>query len=91
MMPSRFVYSMSANLGDPTVATGLLIPIAKKGSTKECVNHQTIAVVSHASKVMFKILHARLQHYMKQELPDVQAGLEKEKEPEMKLPTFTGS
>ena len=69
----------------------ILIPIPKKGSTKDCAKYQTIALISHASKVMFKILHARLQHYMKQELPDVQAGLEKEKEPEMKLPTFTGS
>ena len=70
---------MSANLGDPTVATGLLIPIAKKGSTKECVNHQTIAVVSHASKVMIKILHSRLQH-VNQEFPDVQAGFIKGRE-----------
>ena len=82
---------MSANLGDRTVATGLLIPTAKKDSTKEWVNHQTIALVSHASKVIFKILHARLQHYMKQELPDSQAGLEKEKEPEIKLPPSVGS
>ena len=82
---------MSANLGDPTVATGLLIPIAKKGSTKECVNHQTIAVVSHASKVMFKILHARLQHYANQELQMYKLGLEKEEELEIKLPAFTGS
>ena len=49
----------------------ILIPIPKKGSTKECANHQTIALISHASKVMLKILHARLQHYVNQELPDV--------------------
>ena len=55
----------------------ILIPIPKKGSTKECANHQTIALYSYASKVMLKILHARLQHYMKQELPDVQAGFRK--------------
>ena len=55
----------------------ILIPIPKKGSTKECANHQTVALYSYASKVMFKILHARLQHYMKQELPDVQAGFRK--------------
>ena len=55
----------------------VLIPIPKKGSTKECANHQTVALYSYASKVMFKILHARLQHYMKQELPDVQAGFRK--------------
>ena len=41
----------------------VLIPVPKKGSTKECSNHQTVAFISHASKVMFKILHARLQHY----------------------------
>ena len=52
----------------------ILIPIPKKGSTKECANHQTIALISHASKVMLKILHARLQYYTNQELPDAQAG-----------------
>ena len=50
------------------------IPIPKKGSTKECANHWTIALISHASKVMLKILYARLQHYVNQELPDVQPG-----------------
>ena len=52
----------------------ILIAIPKKGSTKERANHQTIALISHASKVMLKILHARLQHYANQEIPDVQAG-----------------
>ena len=55
----------------------ILIPIPKKGSTKECANHWTIAFISHASKVMLKILHARLQHYANQELPDVSAGFRK--------------
>ena len=55
----------------------ILIPIPKKGSTKECANHWTIALISRASKVMLKILHARLQHYVNQELPDVQAGFRK--------------
>ena len=55
----------------------ILIPFPKKGSTKECANHWTIALISHASKVMLKILHARLQHYVNQELPDVQAGFRK--------------
>ena len=54
----------------------ILISIPK-GSIKECANHRTIALISHASKVMLKILHARLQHYANQELPDVQAGLRK--------------
>ena len=55
----------------------ILIPIPKKGSTKDCVKHQTIALISHASKVMLKILHARLQYYANQELPDVQTGFRK--------------
>ena len=57
----------------------ILIPIPKKRSTKECSNHRTIALISHASKVMLKILHAGLQHYANQELPDVQAGFRKER------------
>ena len=65
-------------------------PNSKKGSTKECANHRTIELTSHASKVMLKILHARFQHYVNQELPDVRARLEKEEELEIKLPTFTG-
>ena len=48
--------------------------MAKKGNTKECSNYHTIALISHASKVMLKILQARLQQYMNRELPDVQAG-----------------
>ena len=70
---------MSLDLKDPAVATGLekvsphLNP--KKGSSKECANHQTVALISHASKFMLKILHSRLQHYVNQEVPDVQAGL----------------
>ena len=55
----------------------ILIPVPKKGNAKECSNHQTIALISHASKIILKILHARLQHYMNQELPDVQAGFRK--------------
>ena len=50
------------------------IPIPKKGNAKECSNYHTIALISHASKVMLKILQARLQQYMNRELPDVQAG-----------------
>ena len=55
----------------------ILIPVPKKGSTKECSNHQTIAFISCASKVTLKILHARLQHYVNQELPGIQAGFRK--------------
>ena len=52
----------------------VFIPIPKKGNAKECSNYRTIAFISHTSKVMLKILQARLQQYMNQELPDVQAG-----------------
>ena len=52
-------------------------PIPKKGNAKECSNYLTIALISHASKVMLKILQARFQQYMNCELPDVQAGFEK--------------
>ena len=55
----------------------VFIPIQKKGSAKECSNYRTIALISHASKVMLKILQARLQQYINRELPDVQAGFRK--------------
>ena len=55
----------------------IFIPIPKKGNAKECSNYHTIALISHASKVMLKILQARLQQYMNWELPDVQAGFRK--------------
>ena len=55
----------------------ILILIPKKGNTKEHANHRTSAPIFHASKVMFKILRARLQHYANQALPDVQAGFRK--------------
>ena len=68
----------------------ILIPIAKKGSTKECANHRTIALISHASKAMLEILHASLQHYANQNFQMSKLGLEKKGEPEIKLPTFAG-
>ena len=55
----------------------VFIPIPKKGNAKECSNYHTIALISHASKVMVKILQARLQQYVNCELPDVQAGFRK--------------
>ena len=55
----------------------ILIPIPRKGSTKECLNHQTIALISYASKVILKILQARLQHYVNGKLSDVQAAFRK--------------
>ena len=69
----------------------VFIPIQKKGKAKECSNYRTIALISHASKVMLKILQARLQQYVDRELPDVQAGFRKAEEPEIKLTTSTGS
>ena len=55
----------------------VFIPIPKKGSAGECSNYHTIALISHATKVMLRILQARLQQYMNQERPDVQAGFRK--------------
>ena len=55
----------------------VFIPITKKGNAKECSNYCTIAIILHASKVMLKILQARLQQYVNRELPDVQAGFRK--------------
>ena len=55
----------------------VFISIQNKGNAKECSNYPTIALISHASKVMFKILQARLQQYVNHELPDVQAGFRK--------------
>ena len=52
----------------------VFIPIAKKGNAKECSNYHTIVLILHTSKVMFKILQTRLQQYLNQEIPDVQAG-----------------
>ena len=55
----------------------VFIPISKRGNTKECSNYRTIALISHASKLMLKILQSRLQQYMSWELPDIQAGFKK--------------
>ena len=86
---------MPANLEKSAVATGLekvvFISIQKKGNAKECSNYRTIALISHASKVMLKILQATLQQNMNHELPSVRAVFRKEEEPEIKLPTSAGS
>ena len=67
---------MPENLENSAMATGLeevsFIPIPKKGNAKGCLNYCTITLISHASKVMLKIVQARLQQYMNCELPDVQ-------------------
>ena len=72
---------MPANLENSAVATGLekvsFIPILKKGNAKKCSNYHTMALISHASKVMLKVLQARLQQYMIHELSDVQDGFRK--------------
>ena len=73
---------MPANLENSAVATGLEKVSfhsnpKKKGNAKECSNYRTIALISHASKVILKILQARFQQYMNRELPDVQAGFRK--------------
>ena len=72
---------MPAHLENSAVPTGLeksvFIPIPKKGNVKKCSNYCTITLISHASKVMLKILQARHQQYVNHELPDVQAGFRK--------------
>ena len=72
---------MSANLENAAVATGpekvTFHYNPKEGRAKECTNCHTVALISYTSKVMFKILQARLQQYLNQELPDVQAKLRK--------------
>ena len=86
---------MSANLENSAVASdwksSVFIPIPKKGKAKEFSNYCTIALISHVSKVMLKILQARLQQYMNCELPDVQAGFRKGRGTEIKLPASAGS
>ena len=81
---------MPANLENSAVATGLE-KVSFHSNSKECSNYRTIAFISHASKVMLKILQARLQQYVNCELPDVQSDLEEAEEPEIKLPTSVGS
>ena len=83
-----------ANLENSSVATGLekvsFHSNPKERQAKECSNYRTIGLISHASKVMLKILQARLQQYVNHELTDVQAGFRKGRKPEIKLPTSAG-
>ena len=69
----------------------VFIPIPKKGKDKECSNYCTIALISHASKVMLKILQARLQQYVNRELPDVQAAFRKGRGTRDQIATSAGS
>ena len=84
---------MSENLENSTVATdwkrSVFIPIPKKGDAKECSNYCTIALISHATKLMLIILQARLQQYVNFQM--FKLVLEKAEEPEIKLPTSAGS
>ena len=69
--------SKSGKLSSGHWKRSVFIPIPKKGNAKDCSNYYTIALISHASKVMLKILQARFQQYVNRELPDVQAGFRK--------------
>ena len=69
----------------------VFIPIPKNVNAKECSNYCTTALISHASKVMLKILQARLQQYVNRELPDVQAGFRRSRGTKIRLLTSTGS
>ena len=69
----------------------VFIPIPKKGNAKECPNYCTIALISQASKVMLKILQARVQQYMNCELPDIQAGFRQGRGSRDQIPTSVGS
>ena len=69
----------------------VFIPIPKKGNAKECTNYHTIALISHATKVMLKILQARLWQYVNHELPDVQAGFRKGRGTRDQITTSVGS
>ena len=71
--------------------SSVVIPIPKKGNAKECSNYHTIAFISHASKVMLKILQARLQQYMNRELPDIQAAFRKGRGTKDQIATSAGS
>ena len=74
---SPTTYTHYINSGPQDWKRSVFIPILKKGNAKECPNYHTIALISHASKVMFKILQASLQQYRNWELPDVQVGFRK--------------
>ena len=85
---------MPANMENSAVITRLekvFTPIPKKRNVKECSDYCTIALISHASKVMLKIIQARLQQYMNQELPDVQTRFTKGRGSRNQMPTSVGS
>ena len=69
----------------------VFFPIPKTGNAKECLNYRTIARTSNASKIMVKILQARLQQYVNRELPDIPAGFRKVRGTKVQLPASVGS
>ena len=85
---------MPANLENTVVATDLkksvFFPIPKKGNAKDYSSYCTVALISHDSKVMLKIFQAKLQQYVNQEIPDVQAGFRKGRGTRDQIATFTG-
>ena len=87
---SQLFASGDQNTGVSTSAS-VAIPIPKKGNTKEYANHRTTTLISHASKVMLKILHARLQQYVTMNFQVFKLDLENAEEPEIKLPALAGS
>ena len=86
---------MPANLENSAVITGLekvsFHSNPQERQCQRCLNYHTVALISHASTVMLRILHARFQQYLNQELPDIELDFEKAEEPEVKLPASIGS
>jgi len=86
---------MPANLENTAVITGLekvsFHSNPQERQCQRCLNYHTVALISHASTVMLRILHARFQQCLNQELPDIELDFEKAEEPEVKLPASIGS
>ena len=86
---------MPANLENTAVITGLekvsFHSNPQERQCQRCLNYHTVALISHASMVMLRILHARFQQCLNQELPDIELDFEKAEEPEVKLPASIGS
>ena len=93
-MPSRCCIQYVSKSGRPSsghrIGKGQSSSQFKKGNSKECANHLTTAFIFHASKIMLKILHASLQHYANQELPDGQAGFRQGRGTRDQMSTFAG-
>ena len=85
------IHEVFASLLVSQLEKSVFIPVPKKGNPKECSNYYTIALISYASKVMLKILQARLQQYVNRELPDVQAGFTKGRGTRDQIITSAGS